>query len=83
MRLLVPMLVSLAASINLAFADRLPTPEERAQIEQTLRSEGFVRWGKIELDHVWEVDDAQIQNGTEFDVKIDPKTMRIIERERD
>src|SRR5258706_9312436 len=42
------------------FADRAPTPEERSSIETVLRNEGFLRWGRIELDDddVWEVDDA-------------------------
>jgi hypothetical protein len=42
--------------------DRAPSPQERSRLETMLRSEGFTRWGKIELDDedVWEVDDRNL-----------------------
>jgi hypothetical protein len=58
------------APISYALADdRSPTPEERAQIEQVLRGEGFTRWDEIELDDgVWEVDDAAGSDEREYDL---------------
>jgi hypothetical protein len=67
-------------------ADRAPSPEERSRIETMLRGEGFTRWGKIELDdddHLWEVDDAYASDGRRYDLKLDPDTLAIIEREAD
>ena len=63
-------------------ADRAPTSEERSRIETMLRNEGFIRWGKIELDDddaVWEVDDAYASDGRKYDLKVDPDTLAIIE----
>ena len=67
------------------FADRAPTPEERSSIETVLRNEGFLRWGRIELDDddVWEVDDAYASDGRKYDLKLDPDTLAIIEPEAD
>jgi hypothetical protein len=68
-----------------AFADdRPPTEEERAQIEEVLRAEGFTSWDEIEWDDdgYWEVDDAVAADGAEWDLKLDAE-FTIIERERD
>jgi hypothetical protein len=60
--------------------DRPPSPAERAAIEQALRGHGFVRWDDIELDdELWEVDDAVGTDGRDFDVKLDPATLAIVE----
>jgi hypothetical protein len=67
-----------------AFADRAPTPEERSRIEAFLRTEGFTRWGEIELDDgVWEVDDAYASDGRKYDLKLHRDTLAIIKREAD
>lgn len=67
-----------------ALAERHPTPEERTQIETALRALGYVSWGDIELDDgVWEVDDARLPNGEEYDVKLRPGTLEVISRQRD
>ena len=69
-----------------ALADRAPPDSERAAVEQTLRGAGFVSWEEIELDDDgprWEVDDARARDGRRYDIKIDPKTMRIVRQERD
>lgn len=71
-----------------ALADRPPTADERAAIEDVLRANGFTSWEEIELDDdgpYWEVDDARTANRRDgkFDLKIDPQTMKIIKRERD
>ncbi len=72
------------APVTAALAeDRAPTPEERAQIEEVLRSEGFSQWDDIELDDgVWEVDDAIGSDGNEYDLKLNQQ-FQIIEREQD
>ena len=69
-----------------AAADRPPDARERAAIEGVLRAQGFVSWEEIELDDDgprWEVDDARATDGRRYDVKLDPRTMRIVRRERD
>ena len=65
-------------------ADRAPSPEERSRIETMLRTEGFTRWGKIELDDdddVWEIDDAHASDGHRYDLRLHPDTLEIITRE--
>ncbi len=63
-----------------AFADREPTPAERERIEEVLRAEGYVSWEEIELDdEVWEIDDARSADGREYDLKLDPATLAILE----
>ena len=85
---LVPAL-SLALLIGLptpALADRAPTAAERTAVERVLRQAGFVSWEEIELDDDgphWEVDDARTRAGVRYDLKIDPRSMRIVKRERD
>jgi hypothetical protein len=70
--------------IQPAFADRAPTPEERGNIEQKLRSLGFQSWKEIELDDgKWEVDDARHSDGRQYDLKLDPATLNVIKQERD
>ena len=49
-----------------------------------LRSEGFKRWGKIELDEdddVWEIDDARASDGRRYDLRLHPDTLEIMTRE--
>lgn len=64
--------------------DRDPTPDERAAIEQVLRSNGYVAWDDIELDDgFWEVDDARTPDGQEFDLDLHPQTLQIVRRTPD
>ena len=71
-----------AAAASSSLADREPTADERAKIEQLLRSEGFTSWEEIELDDDgWEVDDAKGSDGREYELKLDRDTLRIIERD--
>lgn len=76
-------MIALAPLAALA-GDRPPTDEERAQIEEVLRAEGFTAWDEIEWDDdgYWEVDDAIGPDGAEYDLRLDAN-FRIIERERD
>ena len=63
-----------------AWADRSPTPAERARIEATLFVAGFKSWEDIELDDgAWTVDDAVYVDGRAFDLKLDPLTFAIVE----
>jgi len=67
-----------------ALADRPPSAEERARIENMLRNEGFTDWGTIALDDdddVWEIDDAHASDGHRYDLKLHPDTLAIIARE--
>jgi len=65
-----------------ARADRDPTPQERAQIEQVLRDRGFQSWEEVEMEDdgpFWEVDDARTADGREFDLKLRVDTLEIVE----
>lgn len=64
--------VAAAAVTTAAFADRAPTPGERAHVADILQANGFSTWKKIELDDdgKWEVDDAVHANGKVYDVDI-------------
>lgn len=78
--------VALLVTASPALADRLPTDAERTAVERTLRGAGFVSWEEIELDDDgprWDVDDARASDGRRYDVKIDPKSLRIVRQERD
>jgi uncharacterized membrane protein YkoI len=80
--------IALPASLIVAapaFAeDRPPTPSERAAIEKILKSAGYTSWEEIEFDDGrWEVDDARTANGREYDLKLDPKTLKIVSRRAD
>jgi hypothetical protein len=67
-----------------AWADRPPTAEERERIETQLRALGFTSWEEIELDDgYWEVDDAIGPDGIEYDVKLHPETLAVVEQKRD
>ena len=78
-------LAGLAISVAAAspsLADREPNADERAKIEQMLRSEGFASWEEIELDDDgWEVDDAKGSDGREYELKLDRNTLQIIKRD--
>ncbi|MCB5174667.1 PepSY domain-containing protein [Microvirga lenta] len=72
------------ASLTPALADREPTAEERVRIEEAMRAAGYTAWEEIELDDdVWEVDDARAADGTQYDLTLDPETIRITGREED
>lgn len=83
---LLPAIAAVLVAAAPASADRPPDPGERTAIEQVLRAQGYVSWEEIELDDDgprWEVDDARAPDGRRYDVKIDPRSMRIVRRERD
>jgi hypothetical protein len=66
-----------------ALADRPPIAEELARIEAKLTELGYTSWEEIEWDDdgYWEVDDAIDASGREFDLKLHPDTLEVIERD--
>ena len=66
-----------------ALADRDPTPEERTQIEEHLRSIGFTSWEEIEWDDdtYWEIEDAIHSDGRQYDLQLAPDTLEVIKHE--
>ena len=64
---------------------RDPTPEMKARIEAALREQGYTAWDDIDIerDGRIEVDDARGADGKEYDLELDPRTLRIIKREED
>lgn len=64
--------------------DRPVTPEERRQIEATLRREGFTRWGGIEFDDGhFEVADAIAADGKTYDLELSSVDFTITSRDLD
>ncbi len=63
---------------------RPPSAEHRAHIEQSLRAQGFVRWSGIRMDDDGpEVDSAWDRQGRRFELKLDPRSLKVIRRERE
>ena len=65
-------------------ADRPPTAEENAKLAEVLRAAGFVSWEEVELDDdgpYGDVDDARTEDGRRYDLKLDPDTLAIIDRD--
>ncbi len=69
----------------LAAEARDPSPEMRARIEAALREQGYTAWDDIDVerDGRIEVDDARGADGKEYDLELDPHTLRVIKREED
>lgn len=75
---------TLAAHPAAADTERPTTPEEARQIDQSLRREGFVRWGEVTFEHGrFEVDDAVHTDGQTYDVKLSGVDFTIMEKKRD
>ena len=69
-----------------ALADRPPTDAERTAIAEKLTAEGFTTWNDIEFDeddNHWDIDDARTAEGREYDLKLAPETLEILERDLD
>ncbi len=64
---------------------RDPSPEMRTRIEAALREQGYTAWDEIDVerDGRIEVDDARGADGKEYDLELDPQTLRVIKREED
>lgn len=53
-------------------------------VEHALHKLGFVSWDEIEFDDgLWEVDDARRANGSQWDIKLDPKTLEVVKRKQE
>ena len=78
-------LIGLLATPALAKKDpRLPSPDQRVAIEAALRGQGFVRWSGIRTDDDGpEVDSAWDRNGRRFELKLHPRTLKVIRTERE
>lgn len=83
------MLIAMAVAVPAAAKDRAPTTSERAAIEKKLRSLGYTSWDDIKLDDrpyhqpKWEIDDARKRNGPRFDIELEPRTLKLLQTERD
>jgi hypothetical protein len=84
------MLIAMAVSLPAAAKDRAPTGAERSAIEKKLRSLGYTSWDDIKLDDdrpyhqpKWEIDDARKGNGARFDIELEPRTLKLLQTERD
>lgn len=86
-RALLAATLGLTGALPLAAAradDRPVTPEERRQIEEVLRREGFTRWGETELDDGrFEVHDAIATDGREYDLELSRADFSILKRDLD
>ena len=72
------------APLSATAGDRPITPEEMRQIEQTLRREGYTRWGEVEFEHGrFEVDDAVHTDGRRYDLKLSAADFVITEKKLD
>jgi len=59
-------------------------PPDKAKVEAALKAQGFTSWESIVLDKgTWEVDEAIDASGKRFDLRIDPKTLKIISKEEE
>lgn len=74
---------ALAAPV-LAKEPRPPSHEQRMQIEQALRAQGYVRWSGIRRDDDGpEVDSAWDAQGRRFELRLDPRTYKVVRVERE
>lgn len=82
-RMLVVSAALASVAVMPALADRKPTLEERSRIETKLKELGYTSWDEIEFDdkrNAWEVDDARMADGRDYDLKLNPQTLDIISR---
>ncbi|MCA0318789.1 MAG: PepSY domain-containing protein [Proteobacteria bacterium] len=77
--------LSVVAPLALAHAGERPvTPEELRQIADTLRREGFTRWGDVAFDDGrFEVDDAVGADGRKYELKLSSVDFAILSRKLD
>lgn len=53
-------------------------------VKHALHQMGFVSWDEIEWDDgLWEVDDARRADGSQWDLKLDPKTLAVVKRKQE
>ncbi|WP_018632166.1 PepSY domain-containing protein [Neomegalonema perideroedes] len=69
-----------------AAAQRFPDGAERDKIEGRLRELAFVSWRDIVLKadgSEWTVDDAYMDDGTKYDLRLEPRHLSLIEQRPD
>ena len=78
-------LIVAAASPALAKKDpRPPSPAQGAAIAEALQAQGYVRWSGIRTDDDGpEVDSAWDAQGRRFELKLHPRTYKVIRVERE
>ena len=53
-------------------------------VKHALHKMGFVSWDEIEWERgLWEVDDAVRADGSQWDLKLDPKTLDVVKRKKE
>lgn len=53
-------------------------------VKHALHQLGFVSWDEIEFDDgFWDVDDAIRADGSQWDLKLDPKTLDVVKRKKE
>ncbi len=66
-----------------AAAQRLPDGEERDKIERRLRELAFLSWRDIVMSAdgaEWTVQDAYMEDGTKYDLRIETRHLGLIEQ---
>ena len=64
--------------------DRVPTPDERAEIEKVLQGQGYTSWDEIKMDDgAWKVEDARRADGGKYKVKLRPGSLDVLSAKRD
>ena len=81
------LIAALAALASPALAKKDPRPpsaEHRAHIEASLKAQGYVRWSGIRMDDDGpEVDSAWDRQGRRFELKLHPRTFKVVRVERE
>ena len=78
------LLAALASPVMAKKDPRPPSAEQRVAIEAALRAQGFVRWSGIRTDDDGpEVDSAWDEQGRRFELKLHPRTLKVIRSERE
>lgn len=61
--------------------DRTPNAAETVALKQRMAGLGYVSWEEVELDDdgpYWDIDDARKADGTKFDVRLAPGSLKLL-----
>lgn len=57
---------------------------KHAHVKHALHAMGVVSWDEIEWDDgMWEVDDARRADGSQYDLKLHPHTLKVVHSKRE
>ncbi len=57
---------------------------KHAHVKHALHHMGVVSWDEIEWEHgMWEVDDARRADGSQYDLKLHPRTLKVVHSKRE